>query len=206
MLPTQAEWAAVTGELADRGIHLLADEVYRFLEFDPADRLTAGADAFPHGISLGVMSKSFALAGLRIGWLATRDRDLLARCARLKDYTTICSSAPSEILSIIGLRARDTVLARSRRIVEANLVVLDRLFAERADRLSWVRPRGGSIGFPRLLGAESIDDVAARLVESEGVLLLPGSNFGFEGNHFRIGFGRGDLPAAVAGLERFLDR
>ncbi len=206
MLPTNAEWTALTAELSDRGIHLLADEVYRFLEFDPADRLTAGADSFERGVSLGVMSKSFAMAGLRIGWLATRDRELLARCAALKDYTTICSSAPSEILSIIGLRARDNVLARSRRIVEDNLVRLDRLFSERADRLAWVRPRGGSIGFPRLLDDEPIESFAERLVEAEGVLLLPGSQFGFAGNHFRIGFGREDLPAAAAGLERFLDR
>jgi aspartate/methionine/tyrosine aminotransferase len=152
------------------------------------------------------MSKSFAMAGLRIGWLATRDRDLLARCAALKDYTTICSSAPSEILALIGLRARDAVLARSRRIVATNLALLDRFFADHADRFSWVRPRGGSIGFPRLLDDEPIDAFAGRLVEAEGVLLLPGSAFGFEGNHFRIGFGREDLPAAVAGLERFLDR
>ena len=54
------------------------------LEFDPADRLAAGADALERGISLGVLSKSFALAGLRIGWLATRDRALLARVARVQ--------------------------------------------------------------------------------------------------------------------------
>jgi aspartate/methionine/tyrosine aminotransferase len=205
MLPTLAEWERLTGELEARGIHLLADEVYRFLELDQADRLTAGADAIALGVSLGVMSKSFAMAGLRIGWLATRDRDLLARCAAFKDYTTICSSAPAEILALIGLRARDVVLTRSRRIVAANLTHLDRFFAGHDDRFSWVRPRGGSIGFPRLLDAEPIDAFAARLVEAEGVLLLPGSQFGFEGNHFRIGFGREDLPEALAGLERFLE-
>ena len=205
MIPTNGEWRAVTAVCAERGIHLLADEVYRYLELDPADRLIAGADALERGVSLGVMSKSFAMAGLRIGWLATRDRALLARCAAFKDYTTICSSAPSEILALIGLRARDAVLARSRRIVAANLERLDRLFIERSDRLAWVRPRGGSIGFPRLLDDEPIDRFAERLVEAEGVLLLPGSRFGFPGNHFRIGFGREDLPAAVAGLERFLE-
>jgi aspartate/methionine/tyrosine aminotransferase len=204
MLPTHEQWSRLTGELARRGIHLLADEVYRFLEFDEADRLNAGADAFERGISLGVMSKSFAMAGLRIGWLATRDRDVLARCAAFKDYTTICSSAPSEILALIGLRARETVLARSRAIIDANLPLLDRFFADHADRLVWVRPRGGSIGFPRLLDDERIDDFAARLVEQEGVLLLPGSQFGHTGNHFRIGFGRDDLPEALAGLERFV--
>jgi aspartate/methionine/tyrosine aminotransferase len=204
MLPTADEWGRLTAELDRREIHLLADEVYRFLELDEADRLTAGADAYGRGISLGVMSKSFAMAGLRIGWLATRDRDLLARCAAFKDYTTICSSAPSEILALIGLRARDIVLARSRRIVGENLGHLDRFVADHADRFAWVRPRGGSVGFPRLLDVESIDDFAARLVEAEGVLLLPGSQFGFEGNHFRIGFGRENLPEALAGLERFL--
>jgi len=206
MLPTHADWARLTGELADRRIHLFSDEVYRFLEFDPADRLTAGADAFRLGISLGVMSKSFALAGLRIGWLASRDRDLLARCAAFKDYTTICASAPSEILALIALRARERVLARSRAIVAGNLRLLDAFFADHADRWSWVRPRAGSIGFPRLLGEETAERFCERLVESDGVLLLPGTVIGHDANHVRIGFGREDLPEALAGLERFMAR
>ena len=189
------------------GAHLLIDEVYRFLEFDEADRLAAGVDATTRGISLGVMSKTFAMAGLRIGWLATRDRDLLARCAAFKDYTTICSSAPSEILALIGLRARDAVIARSRGIVAGNLERLDAFFAEWADRFSWIRPRGGSIGFPRLtVPGVSIDDWATGLVEAEGVLLLPGSQFGIGGNHFRIGFGRTDLPVALDRLEAYARR
>jgi aspartate/methionine/tyrosine aminotransferase len=206
MLPTHEEWSGLTDELARRGIHLFSDEVYRYLELDPTDRLVAGADAFERGISLGVMSKSFALAGLRIGWLASRDRGLLARCAAFKDYTTICSSAPAEILALIALRARDTVLARSRGIVEANLPLLDRFFSDHGDAWSWVRPRGGSIGFPRLLGAAKAESFVERLVEEEGVLLLPGSVIGHNGNHVRIGFGREDLPEALAGLERFMER
>jgi len=152
------------------------------------------------------MSKSFAMAGLRIGWLATRDRELLARCAAFKDYTTICSSAPSEVLALIGLRARERVLGRSLRIVQDNLEVLDDFFRRRSGWFSWVRPRGGSIGFPRLLADIPIDRFAADLVAAEGVLLLPGSQFGYEGNHFRIGFGREDLPDALARLEAFAER
>jgi aspartate/methionine/tyrosine aminotransferase len=205
MLPTRAQWARLSDALADRKIHLLADEVYRFLEVDEADRLVAGADAFQQGLSLGVMSKSFAMAGLRIGWLATRDRDLLARCAAFKDYTTICSAAPSEILALIGLRAREQVLGRSLRIVADNLSLLDDFFRRRADRFAWVRPRGGSVAFPRLIGDAPIDTFAAELVEAEGVLLLPGSQFGYPGNHFRIGFGREDLPEALSRLEAFVD-
>ncbi len=206
MLPTHPQWARLSDALADRKIHLLSDEVYRFLELDEPDRLVAGADAFPLGISLGVMSKSFAMAGLRIGWLATRDRDLLARCAAFKDYTTICSSAPSEILALIGLRAREQVLGRSLRIVADNLALLDDFFRRRSDRFAWVRPRGGSVAFPCLLGDVPIDKFAADLVEAEGVLLLPGSQFDHPGNHFRIGFGRANLPEALARLDAFVDR
>ena len=207
MVPDRATFDGLVAIAAEAGAHLLVDEVYRGLEFDDTDRLPAGADALPRGISLGVMSKAFAMAGLRIGWLATHDRELLARVAAFKDYTTICSSAPSEILSIVALRARDRVLARSRAIVAANMELLDAFFDDWADRFTWVRPRGGSIGFPRLtVPGIRIDDWAAALVEAEGVLLLPGSRFDHHGNHFRIGFGRTDLPEALGRLEGFAER
>jgi aspartate/methionine/tyrosine aminotransferase len=207
MLPDRATFDGLVAIAADAGAHLLLDEVYRGLEFDPSTQLPAGADALPTGISVGVMSKSFAMAGLRIGWLASHDRDLLARVASFKDYTTICSSAPSEILAIIGLRARDAVLARSRRIVLDNMAQLDGFFARWPDAFSWVRPTAGSIGYPRLtVPGVGIDDWSARLVEAEGVLLLPGSRFGHAGEHFRIGFGREDLPDALARLEAYADR
>jgi len=210
MLPSRAEWRALTELCAEAGVLLFADEVYRFLEYDQADRLMAGADALPGGISLGVMSKSFAMAGLRIGWLASRDRRLLERCAAFKDYTTICPSAPAEILSLIGLRAKSAVLERSRGIIAANLGVLDRLVAERPDILTWVRPRAGSVAYPELtlvgrFAGWDADRFAAELVETEGVLLLPGSRFGQPGCRVRLGFGRLDLPQAVAGLLRFAD-
>jgi aspartate/methionine/tyrosine aminotransferase len=206
MLPSHAEWRALTDLCAEAGVHLLSDEVYRFLEFDPADRLLAGADALERGISLGAMSKSFAMAGLRVAWLATRDRALLARVAAFKDYTTVCSSAPSEILALIALRAREAVLARSQAIVAANLPLLDAFFAARPETFRWVRPRAGSVGFPRLTAAGvAIDDFAAGLVEAEGVLLLPGSRFGHAGNHFRVGFGRSDLPVALERLAAYAD-
>jgi aspartate/methionine/tyrosine aminotransferase len=70
-------------------------------------------------------------------------------------------------------------------------VALDAFFDAWSDRFTWVRPRAGSVGFPRLtVPGVSIDDWAAGLVEAEGVLLLPGSQFGYGGNHFRLGFGR----------------
>jgi len=208
MLPTPDEWRRLGEACADAGIRLVADEVYRFLEHDGAPTLTAGADLDERFVSIGVMSKSFAMPGLRIGWLASRDRAVLDRCARLKDYTTICSAAPSEVLALIGLRARETVLARSREIVSANLKVLDAFFAEHADSMTWVRPRGGSTGFPRLVpdgpAGASADRLCARLVEETGVLLMPSTMFGSGDTHVRIGLGRTDLPEALSKLDAFL--
>jgi aspartate/methionine/tyrosine aminotransferase len=191
---------------AESGARLIVDEVYRFLEFDEGDRLPAGADALETGVSIGVMSKSFGLAGLRIGWVATRDRQLRARLAAFKDYTTICNSAPSEVLALIALRSRDRVLERNRGVVLANMPLLDAFFERWQGTFDWVRPRGGSIGFPRLAADVPIDRFAQELVEQAGVLLLPGTLFADSANHFRIGFGRTNMPAALERLDEFAAR
>jgi aspartate/methionine/tyrosine aminotransferase len=189
-----------------RGITLFSDEVYRYLELDDAQRLPAAVDAGRRTVSLSVMSKAFALAGLRVGWIATHDEALRQQLSRLKDYTTICGSAPSEILAIIALRARDRVIARSREIIANNLPLLEQFFDRFDDRFVWTRPRAGSVAFPRLRTEDegAIDRFCAELVEAEGVLLLPGSHFQYYGNHFRMGFGRVDMPQALARLERFV--
>lgn len=186
------------------GVHLLSDEVYRHLEHGAAP-LPTGAASTERGISLGVMSKSFGLAGLRVGWIATRDADLRRRVAAIKDYTTICNSAPSEILALIALRARDVLFDRAAAIIDGNLSLLDTFFAANADRFAWVRPRAGSVCFP-VLRDRNVDEFCAALVEQEGVLLLPASQFGYAGNNFRLGFGRRDMPEGLARLQSFSQR
>jgi aspartate/methionine/tyrosine aminotransferase len=204
-LPARADFDRAIGYAEERGAVVFSDEVYRWSEQSEADRLPAAADLSSRAVSLGVMSKSFGLPGLRIGWIATRDSALLARLAAFKDYLTICASAPSEVLAIVALRARDAVLARNRALLAANLEALGRFFADRPAAFSWVLPRAGSVAFPRLLRAQRIESFADELREQEGVLLVPGTVFGQSGNHFRIGFGRRNFPEALARLERFVD-
>jgi aspartate/methionine/tyrosine aminotransferase len=185
----------------ERGAAVFSDEVYRYAEHRDEDRLPAAAER--GAVSLGVMSKAFGLAGLRIGWIASRDRELLQRLLAFKHYLTICNSAPAEVLATIALRARQTVLERNRHIVLDNLAHLDRFFQEWAGVFEWVRPRAGNVAFPRLNADVSIEQFAAELVEAEGVLIVPGTVFDHPGNHFRLGLARRNLPVAVAGLERF---
>ena len=204
-LPGPATFEALCELAEERGIYLLSDEVYRLLEHSPVRTLPAAVDRTSRGMSLGVMSKAFGLAGLRVGWLACRDAELLRRCAAYKDYTTICNSAPSEVLALIALRAKEKVLARSRAILEDNLKRLDVFFERHADTFRWVRPRAGSVAFPRLLRDMPVAEFCQTLVEREGVLLLPGDVYDFPGNHFRLGLGRTQMPEALLRLERFCE-
>jgi aspartate/methionine/tyrosine aminotransferase len=200
---------AIVAMAAERGIHLFSDEVYRGLERSPDLRLPQGADLYERGLSLGVMSKAYGLAGLRIGWIATRDAALLRRMEEIKHYLSICNSAPSELLALIAVRARDRILARNVALVEENLALLDRFFRERAELFDWEPPRGGCIAYPRYLGAEGVELFANELVERHGVLVLPASIYRSAlgptpDDRFRIGFGRTGLGEGLAALDEYL--
>ena len=187
----------------EQGIYIFSDEVYRLLERSESIRLPQIADVYERGLSLNVMSKSYGLPGLRIGWIATSDRDLLGRMERAKHYLSICNSGPSEILAIIALKARQQLLERNRKIIDDNLALLGSFFAEFSDIFDWTVPDGGCIGYPRYKGADGVENFCKRLVEDAGVLLLPASIYRSELNsaptdRFRIGFGRCGLAAGLA--------
>lgn len=202
---THDEWRAVCAIADEAGAYLFADEVYRLLEYNPQDRLPAACELTTRGLSLGVMSKAYGLAGLRIGWLVVRDAALRARIMAYKDYTTICNSAPSEILALIALRASDRMMARSRALVLANLQRFHDVVRARPHQLRWVAPRAGSVAFPELLCGVAIDDAAARLNRDHGVLILPATVYGHTGNYFRVGFGKEDFADGLARFVSFLD-
>lgn len=185
------------------GFIVFSDEVYRGLELNPADRLPAMADVNGRAVSLGVMSKTYGLAGLRIGWIATHNEMIFKQMAAFKDYTTICNSAPSEFLSTLALRHAETIARRNVEIIRENLDRLDRFFHAYSDWFDWQRPKAGSIAFP-LLRRGSVDAFCEHLVTEAGVLLLPGSLYGPDYNAFRVGFGRKNLPEALQKVEDYL--
>jgi aspartate/methionine/tyrosine aminotransferase len=184
------------------GLWLFSDEVYRGLERE-AERIPAVCDAYERGVSLGALSKAYGLAGLRVGWIATRDRALYDRIAAYKDYLTICNSAPNEFLGALALRHHDALIERVRRIVAANLDRLDEFFARRSTLFEWRRPRAGTTGFPKYLGGSS-EAFCARAAERAGVLLLPSTVFDAGDAHVRVGYGRADLPEALAALDALI--
>jgi aspartate/methionine/tyrosine aminotransferase len=190
-----------------RGFAIFSDEVYRGLEHDPAGRQPALCDLSDCAVSLGVLSKTYGMAGLRIGWIASRNRTIYEAMAAFKDYTTICNSAPSELLATIALRHRDSIVERNLELVQQNLSLLDAFFATHANRFEWTKPQAGPVAFPRLVNKEPAAPFCARLIEEAGVLLLPGDLIDPESaSHFRIGFGRRNLPEALEQLSNWMGR
>jgi len=186
-----------------RGIWLFSDEVYRLIERDPALRLPQVVDVYERGVSLNVMSKAYGLAGLRIGWLACKDRPTLVRFERFKHFLSICNSAPSEVLARIALKAREQILEKNRKVIGDNLAALNAFFADYRHLFDWREPDGGCIAFIRYKGAEGVEEFTRRLVEESGVLFLPSSIYHSElgpvpGDCLRIGFGRSHVPAGLA--------
>lgn len=208
-VPDHATFQGLVDLCEERGIRLFCDEVHRGLELDPARRLTQAADLSPTAVSLNVMSKSYGLAGLRVGWLATRDRALLARLERRKHYTSICNSAPGEFLTTLALKHGEAIQARNRAIIARNLPLFDAFFARWPDLFEWAHPQGGCICFPRYKGTEGVETFCQELVEQEGVFFAPANLFRSSlaetpKDRFRVGVGRIDPEPALEAFERFL--
>jgi len=193
------------------GIWILHDEIFHGLGPTGARHLPLIADLYERGLSLGVMSKSYGLPGLRIGWIACQDREMLEKMERLKHYLSICNSGPSERLAKIALTYRDAILARNCALVDENLPKWDAFFARHPDLFEWRRPDGSCMAFPRYLGADGVEEFCRRLVEESGVLLLPGtiyrSALGLTPtDRFRLGFGRSGLDEGIAAMDAHIRR
>ena len=113
------------------------------------------------------------------------------------------SSAPSELLAAIALRHGDEFVGRSRRLILANLPMLEAFVARRADLLEWVPPVAAPIGFARVHGVHDVTRWCEKIAWDCGVLLLPGAVYG-EPRHLRLGFGRANLGEAVERLDEYL--
>ena len=200
---TRSEQMAIVAMARKNNIIIFCDEVYRELERDLQYRIPAIADVYENGISLGVMSKTYGLPGLRIGWLATKNQSILDKIAILKEYTTICNSGPSEFLAGVGLRNRQELINRNLQIVENNLPLLDVFFDKYSDLFSWHKPIAGPIAFVKMNFEEHDGLFAERVLKEKKVLLLPGDIYDYNG-FFRIGFCRNNMPTALDKFEEFV--
>lgn len=191
------------------GIYLLHDEIFNGLGPSGTRHLPWVTDVYERGLSLNVMSKSFGLPGLRIGWIACADTELLSKMERMKHYLSICNSAPSERLAKIAIDNRDRIIARNCAIVDDNLAKWDAFFGRHESLFEWRRPDGSCTAYPRYLGADGVEAFTRALLEQSGVLLLPSTIYRSElgdtpRDRFRLGFGRKGLDRGLDAMDRHI--
>ena len=208
-IPSHADFDALVALCREHDLYLFSDEVYRRLELDASRRIPQAADAYEKGLSLNVMSKAYGLPGLRVGWIASQDKDVLQAMERYKHYLSICNSAPSERLAVIALGVRDQLLARIHNLMQSNVEKLEAFFARYPELFAWQRPHGGCIAFPRFLGSEGVETFCKDLIDQTGVLLLPASIYRSElmdapTDRFRVGFGRAGIGEGLAVFDDYL--
>ena len=201
-MPDAGEFAKIVDMAARMGVTVFSDEMYRGLELDsPSLPSFAGLE---NAVTLGGLSKGPGLPGLRTGWLASRRHDLISPVLGMKDYTTICNSAPSEFLAELALRNIETLLSRNRAILRANAELAEKFFARRGEVVEWIPAAGGSIAFPRLLAGD-VEEMCELSVKEKSLMILPDKVFDVSDNRFRVGMGRGSFSSALAVFGEFLE-
>jgi len=203
-LPPRGDFEKIISLAKEHDIFLFSDEMYRLLEYDEKDRLPSACELYEKAISLFGMSKTFGMAGVRIGWLVTKDKEVFSKLASFKDYITICSSAPSEMLSIIALRAKGKIINTHKERIQRNLKLLDSFFDQYNEIFDWVKPKAGTIAFPKLKGDKSALYFCQQVIEKTNIMLLPSTVYDYGDSHFRLGFGRENMPEALSKFQDYL--
>lgn len=205
-----------TGSLMDRafllevveiaracGAWILCDEVYRGTD-QHGNGITASiADLYEKGISTGSMSKTYSLAGLRLGWIVG-PKDLLAAVSIHRDYNTISVGMLDDHFAAIALENRDKILARSHAITRTNLAILAE-WVDGEPLISWVKPKSGTTALLKYDLPITSEVFCTRLLDRTGVMLTPGIAMDMEG-YLRIGYtnGEGVLRAGLKRISAFL--
>jgi aspartate/methionine/tyrosine aminotransferase len=183
------------------GAYLLSDEVYRGTDQE-GDGFTASiADIYEKGLSTGSMSKTWSLAGLRLGWIVA-PTDVIQRVRIHRDYNTISVGMLNDLLASIALENRGAILERNHAILRENLALLDAWIAKEP-RLSYVKPKSGTTAFVRVDADMTSCDFCVAVLENTGVLFVPGSAMDCEG-YVRIGYAN-NRDVLVAGLAKVSD-
>lgn len=186
----------------EKDIIIHSDEVYRplFHSIGPGDPEFPPSMlnlSYPKILVTGSMSKAYSLAGIRVGWIASRSQELLEACLRARDYTTISVSQFDDQIAAFALSQRcvHSLLSRNIQLAKKNLKLLERFVEGHRWACEWVKPLAGTTAFIKFcLMGDPVDDEAFcdELVRQTGVILSPGSKCFGDGKDFkgyvRVGF------------------
>ena len=186
-------------QIADKtGAYVLSDEVYRGLNQSEI-KTPSMADLYDRGISVCSMSKTFSLAGLRLGWVACKNNSVIEKCIHHREYNMISCSLTDEMFASLALKHADIILKRNRKAVRESLNILDK-WVKKQKHFSYTKPAAGTTAIVYYDFNMSSKELCNRLAKEKGVFLTPGFCFGEE-NCFRIGYCK-DKTVLKQGLEK----
>ena len=204
--PNLADWQAIIDIVRKHGVTLFSDEMYRFLNHKPEDDMPSACDMYENAVSLWGTAKTFGLGGVRLGWLTTKNQTILQKVEAFKDYLSICSSAPSEILATIALNNLSKFVDPNVAKIKQNIAVFKAFQEKNAEIMDFYCPKSGSTAFIKLNLKETSLAFAERVVEDTGIMLLPAETFEYGTKHVRIGFGRDNMPEILGVLGDYLKK
>ena len=181
------------------GAYLLCDEVYRGLTHQGDPYTVSPFDLYDRAISTGSLSKTYSLAGLRMGWVAASE-NVIRSINRQRDYHIISCGKLNDRLAALALENRDKIVGRSLELVRRNKAILAQ-WVEEQPHISWLEPQGGTTALLFYNMDIPSQKLCARLQAETGVMLLPGSVMEMEG-YLRIGYAC-ETPVLQEGLARF---
>ena len=181
--------------------YVLCDEVYRGISED-GSYMYSVADLYEKGISIGSMSKSWSMAGVRLGWIVTRDMDLIHRCHERRDYDTISCGVIDDKLAALALANKDKIIERNRAILNTNRQILDD-WVNATPEVYYQRPVAGTTALVYYKKDMPSRELCDRLINETGVLFTPGECFEMEGS-VRIGYAF-DSKVLQKGLDLFAE-
>ncbi|MFK8066942.1 MAG: pyridoxal phosphate-dependent aminotransferase [Gammaproteobacteria bacterium] len=168
---------------------ILSDEVFRGLEYNQDDQLPSVADLYPKAISIGVISKAYALPAIRIGWINCQDESVIEHAINIKLSLSICNSLLDEKLATLVIKNHRKIWDRNRKLIKNNLEKLKEFMLKENDVFDFVLPEAGSVCFPLLKNNISASDYAEKLIKKHYLTVLPNHLFSTDQNGFRLGFG-----------------
>jgi len=170
------------------GAWLFSDEVFRGLEHDNQAKLPAAVEKYDKGISMGVMSKSMALPGIRLGWLATRNMELLQRWLQIKSHLSICQSSLDVNLTNALLPFTEKIWQRNIDIITTNKSYLKKLLHDNA-HFKFTPPKGSATAFIELVNQKA-DVFCLQLLTETNLFIMPNSVFLTPVDGFRLTLGK----------------
>lgn len=205
-IPDLGDYNKIVSIARAKGIFIFADEMYHQLEHNRGDTLPPICEVYERSISLWGMAKTFALAGLRLGWVICKDAVVMEEIKRFKDYLTICSPSTSEILTLIALRNKDKLIQHNLEKILKNIQLFSSFCNRHPQHVDFIPTRAGSTAFVKLTLNETSLAFSEKLVRETGIMTLPAEMFEFGHSHLRIGFGRRDMNVPLDILDSYLTR